>query len=255
MKIERFKKTTKGKYKLYLDNGEVLSLYEDVIVNNNLVLTKEINESMLDGLIAQNNDVHVYGVSINYLSIRQRSKKELEDYLIKKGASKEAISITINRLEKEGYLNDFKFAKAFSNDQMLLTNKGPYAIKRELIKRGITEEVANEVIDDIDDEIVKEKLFNLMEKQVRIKKASSSMLKIKLLNYFTNLGYEREMILKLIGGLKLKTDVTHLKKEYEKLINKYKNKYDENKLKIMVINKLYAKGYSADEINKIGGDI
>ena len=36
MKILKFKKTSKDKYKLFLNNNEVITLYEDVIINNDL---------------------------------------------------------------------------------------------------------------------------------------------------------------------------------------------------------------------------
>ena len=77
MKIIKFKKTAKDKYKLYLDNGESLSLFEDVIVNNNLLLTKQIDNELLDKLNYQNNEQHAYVLAIKYLSIKMRSKKKL----------------------------------------------------------------------------------------------------------------------------------------------------------------------------------
>lgn len=251
MKILKFKKTSKDKYKLYLDNGDVISLYEDVIVNNNLLLKKEVDKDLVDELVKQNNDVHVYGMALNYISIRIRSKKELIDYLHKKEVSENLINDTITRLEKEGYINDFTFAKAYTTDQMTLTPKGPLKIKGELIKLGITDDITNEVIEDIDNNIVIEKLNNLLEKQIRIRKDSSNMLKLKLLNYFYNLGYEKEMILNELKNHKVKTDINKLQKEYNKLFIKYSKKFENNELEYVIHNKLYAKGYSKEDISKI----
>ena len=41
MKILKYKKGSKGKYKVYLDNGLELQLYEDVILKYELLLKKE----------------------------------------------------------------------------------------------------------------------------------------------------------------------------------------------------------------------
>ena len=78
MKIIKYKKTSKDKYKLFLDNNESITLFEDVIVNNNLLLSKEIDKNTLDDLIKQNNDMYVYNIAIKYISIKMRSTKEIK---------------------------------------------------------------------------------------------------------------------------------------------------------------------------------
>ncbi len=251
MKITKFKKVSKNKYKVYLDSGDTVSLYEDVIVNNNLLLTKEIDNDLLDKLMIQNNDVHTYGMALNYISIRIRSMKEIENYLQKKGISKEEIEKTIEKLTHEGYINDFDFAKAYVNDQLLLTPSGPSKIRMILSKFGITNDIIDEVMEEVDKATIEEKLSNLIVKQIKIKKGSSNQIKIKLLNYFINLGYEKYMILSELNKYKIKTDLTKLQKEYDRLLLKYKNKYQDNELKMIIISKLYSKGYTSDDISKI----
>ena len=50
---------------------------------------------------------------------------------------------------------------------------------------------------------------------------------------------------------KIKTnDDKYVKVEYQKIYNKYKNKYDQNKLNLYIKDKLYQKGYDLDLINK-----
>ena len=224
MKIVKFKKMSKDKYKVYFDDNSSINLYEDVIINNNLLITKQIDD--LENIIKQNNDVHLYSVALNYISIRMRSKKEIKEYLIKKGSSNNKIDEVISKL----YINDFNFAKAFVSDQMILSPNGPYKIKNGLVKYGISEDIINEVIEEIDANVLKEKLSNLMEKQIRIKKGSSNMLKLKLINYFSNLGYDKFMILDVMSNYKVKTDMNKLKKEYDKLYIKYSKKYEEKEL-------------------------
>ena len=50
MKIIKYKKGSKGLYKVELDDGRSLALYEDVILKFNLLLTKEVLESELDDI-------------------------------------------------------------------------------------------------------------------------------------------------------------------------------------------------------------
>ena len=254
MKIIKYKKISNNKYNLYLDNNDTITLYEDVIVNNNLLLTKKIDNDELKVLLNQNNEVYAYEIALRFITIKMRSKKEVYDYLLKKNISEYLIDITINKLIKEGYLNDFNFCKAYVNDQMLLSNFGPYKIKNNLIKYGIDSDIINEVIGDIKEEVVKEKLSKLVKKQIKIKKGSVNLLKIKLINYFTNLGFDKDMIVKELSYYDLKSDPQKLKNDYDKLYNKYKSKYDESKLTYFIAQKLYSKGYTSDDIISVVKD-
>lgn len=250
MKIVKFQKIGKSKYKLYLENKDILILYEEVIVNNNLILTKKIDDNIAD-LICENNKYYAYELALNYILVRLRSKKEIDNYLSKKDIKKDNINFALERLEKEGYLNDYKFARSYFNDNISLTSKGPNKIKNELIKNGISNEIINEVFDDADYCFIENKLYNLIEKKLKVKKGSIYEIKIKLLNYFLNLGYDKDMIMKIIDKFNIKTDFNYLKKEYDKLYNKYKNKYDEDKLYKYIESKLYSKGYKLDDILEI----
>ena len=77
MKILKFKKQSKDKYKLYLDDNSEITLYEDVIIKNNLLITKQIDKKLLDDLEKENNDRKAYILAVNYISIKMRSIKEI----------------------------------------------------------------------------------------------------------------------------------------------------------------------------------
>lgn len=251
MKITKFRKISNGKYKVFLEDGSSLSLYEDVIINNNLLITKNIDDDILPVLLNQNNEFHIHYLAIKYISVRMRSIKEMRSYLERKNIDNILIDQVINTLIKEGYLNDFNFAKAYCNDQIIISTKGPDKIRKELVEFGISNDIINDVIDEIDDDIIKEKLSNLIKKQIKIRKGSAKALKIKLVNYFKNLGYSSELILKELSNYKLKSDINKLEKDYNRLYSKYKDKYNDSELKYVLAQKLYAKGYTSEDVSKI----
>lgn len=250
MKILKLKKESKDKYKLFLDNNESITLYEDVIIKNNLLLSKEIENDKLDYLINQNNDIYAYNVALNYITFKMRSVKEVTDHLLKKGFDNIIIKKVLERLIKEGYLNDLNFAKAFIKDRMNLTSTGPLKIRKELLENGVKEDIVNNEIQKIDVNIVEEKLRKLLEKQIKIKKGSLNSVKLKLVNYFINLGYEKDMITKILSNYEIKSDKTKLNKDYERLYNKYKGKYNGSDLLYFISQKLYSKGYTSDDIKE-----
>lgn len=255
MKINKFKKISKDKYKLFLETGDVITLYEDVIINNNLLLSKKLDDNLLEKLTMQNNEIHIYDMALNFLSIRMRSKKEVYNYLLKKEIPESLIKMTIDRLVKNGFLNDYNFAKAYVNDQLILSNNGPYKIKNNLIELGIKDEIVIDVLKSINIEHVKEKLGKLIDKKLKSSKGSFNMIKIKLLNYFYNLGYDKKDILQILDNVHKETDILYLQKEYNKLHTKYSKKYSGAELKYFIEQKLYSKGYAKEDVGKIKREI
>ena len=246
MKILKFKKQSKDKYKLYLDNNSDITLYEDVIIKNNLLITKEISDELLEALKKQNNDMYAYTLALGYISVKMRSIKEINDYLIKKGFNNLVANKVSERLIKEGYLNDLKYAKSFINDSMNLTNKGPQKIKMELIKYGVNKDIAL-----IDQRKVEEKLNKLIDKELKIKKGSQNAIKIKIINHFVNLGYSKDLVTSILMSKEITSDKSKLKKDYAKLYNKYKVKYNGQELLYFISQKLYSKGYTASDIKEV----
>ena len=74
MKIQKFKKVGRNKYKVLFDNEE-LTLYEDIILKYDLLITKEISIDMLDEVIKDNNDYEAYNSALNYIEVKMRNKK------------------------------------------------------------------------------------------------------------------------------------------------------------------------------------
>lgn len=248
MKILKFKKYSSDKYKVYLEDGSTIILYEEIILKNNLLFTKKIDGELRNKLISQNNYMDSLTKAINYISVRMRSKKEIEDYLSKYEIDKKDIGKITKKLENDGYINDDSFATSYINDQILLTNYGPYKIKNNLVKLGVSLDIINDKINKIDKNIVTERINKIITKQLKIKRGSSNMIKLKLLNYINNLGYDKNDILSCLSSVKIETDKNTLEKEYNKLYNKYYKKYDKEKLYYFIIQKLYSKGYTKEDI-------
>ena len=251
MKILKYKKVSKNKYKIFLDNDSNITLYEDVIINNNLLIKKEVSSEELLNIEKENNNISTYEIALNYIEIKMRSIKEIKDYLKKKNIDSKLIDIAVNKLIKNGYLNYYLYAKAFVNDEFNLTNKGPLKIKKELKKHDIKDDVINELISNIDYKDILNKLDKLINKMLKIKKGGVNSIKIKIVNYFINLGYEKGMILDALDNYIITSDVSILKKEYNKLYSKYSKKYDGEYLNYFVSSKLLQKGYTKEEINNV----
>ena len=56
MKIEKYESINNGQYKIYLSDGTILKINSDVIINNNLLYKKEIDNTLLNKILKENLD-------------------------------------------------------------------------------------------------------------------------------------------------------------------------------------------------------
>ena len=247
MKILKYKKI-KNKYRVYLEK-EYIDLFEDVIINNNLLLMKEIDNNLLVKLKEENNKYEIIDSSISYINKKLRTKSEIRRYLSKK-YNKNEIEYAIKELENRGYIDDEKYIKAYIYDKFNLTNDGPIKIQNDLYKEHFDEKLINKYIEDINIEDIEDKLDKLIDKKIRASKNySGSVLKYKLFNYFVNIGYDKEIISNLLDKKNLTNNEQGIK-EYNKLLRKYSTKYSGYELENIIRQKLYMKGYSLEEIKE-----
>ena len=250
MRINKFKKVGNNKYRIYFDNRSLL-LYEDVILKYNLLYKKEIDNDLLIKIDEENKKASIYDVALKYISIRMRSIKEMEEYLKKKKFDSKDISLTIDKLIYNGLLNDRNFSKSFVNDKINLTNNGLDKIKNDLKELGVDETYINEAISNIDNNILLEKLDKIISKEIKNNsKLPINKAKNKIISRCINLGYKKEDINNILDNYNL-VSTSDIKSDYDKLYKKYCNKYDTYKLKNVLKSKLYQKGYSIEDINKI----
>jgi|SRR3989344_3026020 len=84
-----------------------------------------------------------YNLTLRYLSFRQRSEKEVFDYLRKKQVQEPLVEIIINKLKEQKFINDEEFARMWIENRMRFKPRAGRFIKMELKQKGITEEIIN----------------------------------------------------------------------------------------------------------------
>lgn len=241
MKINKFKKVGKSKYKIIFDNTDI-TLYEDVILKYDLLIKSEVDIDLIDKIIKENEHYDAFYSALNYIEIKMRNKKEIISYLKKKEFNDEIINETINKLEKLNLLNSKSYIQAFVNDKINLSSDGPYKIKKSLLEFDFNEEDIDDYLNTIDENIWLEKLQKIANKKKSIMKSKSYYMFIsKMKNDLYNLGYDKYMIENVLSNIEY--DSNALSKDLEKASRKFKGD------KTKIINSLLRKGYSYEEIN------
>lgn len=153
--VEPQKKNSK-RFNVFLDGNFAFGADEDLVVNYRLVPGKIIEQKDLEKLIFEAEVGKLMEKMYNLLSFRQRSEKEIRDYLKtlsfkRKIKDKDEISplvidLLIERLKQKGMLNDMEFAKAWVEGRRRSKNLGERALKMELMRKGIGREIIEELL-------------------------------------------------------------------------------------------------------------
>lgn len=241
MKIVKYKKLNGSKYQVTLEDNSKVNLYEDVILEKELLLKKEIDN--LEDLLNANQKYDIYEEALCYIKIKLRSVYEMKLYLLKKGYDEKEIDKTIEKLIKNGYLNDEYYSKCYINDRITLSLDGPIKIKKHLSDMEIDYSVYFKYLEQFDKELIYERINKYINKQVKVNKKSMYVFKNKMLINLINLGYELSDINVCLIDIKSDNQDELKEKEKLKLYKKLSRKYSGDILDKKVHEKLYQKGF------------
>jgi len=200
MKIIKYRKQGNGKYRLFLENDIKIDLYEEVIIKNNLLYKKEIDNEIIKKIDEDNNNYDIYNRCVKYIMIRLRSEKEIRDYIKKYTQDNELINRTIERLYINKLLDDEKFTSAFVSDKFKFSSMGPYMIEAELKKHHIRDEIIYEYINNISKSDIHEKMDKQINKIIKSTR-DKSKLKHKIYTNLLRLGYRQEDIIHKLNDI------------------------------------------------------
>ena len=244
MKILKYKKLSKNRYKIFLDNNENIILHENIIVKYNLLIKNNIDTCEIDSILKDNNYYLIYDMVLQYISIKMRCESEVINYLKNKNIDEKTIDSIVEKLKLEGYINERLYVKSFISDKIRLNNFGPNKIKNELLSLNINSDIIQEELDNYPNGEIKENLEKLIDKKIKINKTyGENILKQKIISEFLNKGYNKEDIVNILNNKNLYNKDLY-DKEYKKLYNKYSKKYSGEKLEYIIKQKLYQKGFN-----------
>lgn len=103
-------------------------------------------------------------------------------------------------LVDEGYLDDERYASTFVRSKIHLKKWGVNKIKMSLKMKGISEEIINDALSEIDPEIYKEELIKVL-KSKKINESDPYKKKAKLAQYAMQKGYEPNLVWDAVKNL------------------------------------------------------
>jgi len=204
MQITRVVKKGKSDVTIYFDNDSVMFLAVEVFLKSGLKKGDDISDDRFSFLIEQNKLFHIKQRSFRLLRRRQHSSSELRRKLWNKDYEQNLIDEVIEYLQKNGYLDDKEFIRAFVAEKSKTKNWSSKKIKKDLIKRGVASKLIDENLSERPKEADYENVLKLAKKKYEVllkRNLEPKELQNKLSNYLFSKGFDYKLIKEVVSQL------------------------------------------------------
>ncbi|MDR0270004.1 RecX family transcriptional regulator [Paenibacillus sp.] len=141
----------KGRY--LISFGEhILSVHEDVMIKYRMLKGYTFTKQELEEIVLADEKQRAYVQALKYLERKQRTSKELEDRLRQKEFGYAVIEQALQRLEREGLINDELYAKQWAEQRISSHRKGKAWVKQELRQKGVDNLLISEALAEVSQE-------------------------------------------------------------------------------------------------------
>ncbi|MBQ9986776.1 MAG: RecX family transcriptional regulator [Erysipelotrichales bacterium] len=212
-----------------------------------------VQREIVEEFKKEDSTIRSYLGAIRYLTVKDRTRKEMYDYLSQKTPlTIKEINQMIEQLENMGYIDDDRYLQQ-SLESMKASLMGKKKIKASLVKKGIPYEKIDAVLLQEDDEDFVESAIKLIE-QSKLMELNKNLTKTKeaIQSKLLRMGYNNDIIAEVMQRLHLEKDEEKesvlLSKEYDKQLIRLSKKYTGFDLKSKLITTLIRKGFEYAQV-------
>jgi regulatory protein len=145
----KIQKRNKERVNVFLDDEFALAV--TAVVATTLRRGQYLSDAEIEKLEQEDERNKAYDRAIHFLGFRSRSQAEVVRYLRDKGYSAGVVDETISRLVEAQYLDDESFARFWLENRERFRPRGRQALRYELKQKGISDEVIDTVLADLDE--------------------------------------------------------------------------------------------------------
>ena len=225
MKITQIESAKKrvGRFNVFVDEEFALACSEADLIRLGLAVGDQLTAARLEKLLAEVTTTNLYERAVRFLAYRPRSTQELRRYLttkrrqrkpstrqsfprqsFKSSVSGPLIEPVFEKLRRQGYVDDVKFASWWVKQRTTGRNpRGVRLIRQELTLKGISREQIDLVLADLSGAATEEDLAKRAGERAlsRYRKLSSDQRKKKLTDYLARRGFSWSAIRAAIDAL------------------------------------------------------
>jgi regulatory protein len=204
--IVRQKKRS-NRLSIFLDGAFAFGLNDETAFNHGLKTGLELDEDQIARMLEEDQRKRAKDAAFHYLSFRPRTISEVRKKLREKDYEETIIQETIALLERLGLLDDRDFASRWIAERLRLKPRGRRLLFVELIKKGISREMAEEELSEtfanVDERTLAADL--LRKKAARTRTGDSRQAFRKMRDFLIRKGFDfevaREVAEEMVGRM------------------------------------------------------
>lgn len=169
-KVTDIKKLRNHQYlvSLVMDKKEkTIIVTENTLLRCNLLSPRQITGQEYKLLTSTKDEDLLYQKSMKYVDYQMRTISEVKKYLKKSTTDEKVIQSIIDKLKKQGFLDDARYVKEFVTQKIEFDILGPKGIKQKLIDKGIHYDLIDAELIRYTDEVQYNKIYQMIQKETK----------------------------------------------------------------------------------------
>ena len=184
----KIQEKNKKRCNLFVDGEFFSSISLETTLKNNLKKGQEVDQKELSILIEESNKVEALSKAVDYVSKALKTKRQVKDYLIKKGYTEEIAWYCVDKLKEYDYINDEKYSERFIESTS--KTQGRKLVEYKLMMKGVRKEDIALAYENVEVDN-KENAKNIAEKYLKNKEKTKENL-AKAYRYLIGKGFSYE---------------------------------------------------------------
>ena len=147
--LKNTKKTQPNVFKAVCESGEIFELHTDAMLEFGINVHNEIDAQVFIKAVEKSEWLIACAKAMDFVSRQLKTAKQLRTYLYKKGYSTNTVNKLVDKMKSYNLVSDETYAKNYSNSMQ--KSKSKTYIKNKLFEAGVSPELIDETIAEIDD--------------------------------------------------------------------------------------------------------
>ena len=143
----------KKQVNVFIDGSFSFIIVGEVAATAGLEVGQNLSACQIEELTQADFFQRCFAAALHYLGYRPRSEAEVRQRLHRRGFSDDVVDKVIIGLKERRLIDDLAFAQYWRDNRLSFNQRSQRLIKLELRQKGVTAETANEVVENLNDEI------------------------------------------------------------------------------------------------------
>jgi len=141
-----------SKITIVFDDLSTLEISKEALEESDISTGLAVSPQQIQELKQRDHYFSCLNAALRFMTHRPRSKREVAIRLRQRGFSGKTIETVLKKLEEKKLLDDAEFAKVWTDNRKAFSPRSKFAIRHELMQKGISSDMIDEAIAELNDD-------------------------------------------------------------------------------------------------------